>query len=328
MNDQTNKIDVSIGEPYVIREILFKHFNLANYFLPQPDHCWEYPSPQGYLPLVKVLEEQYGYPVVITAGAKQGIGACAYALKQMGKRTIGLLEPHWKPSSSLIEMHGLKCIFGKHPSLTNSYFIIAPSNPDNYLVDLKCLESTCQSKNIPLIHDAAYYSHIYLSPNVPLKVYGDVQIHSISKQFGLSGLRIGYCVCKNPDFYSLILEYMEAMTVGVSITSQLFLLDLLTQMEQHPLTLYKFEEEAAAALSYARQVVSQVNPDILQIPKYFNEENGLFLWAQKGSKFNQEKLQVQFADGEPFGNKDYVRMNLAFNAEKINEIVSRLNAKE
>jgi aspartate/methionine/tyrosine aminotransferase len=322
-------IDVSVGEPHVVREVLMNNFSLDSYPQDHPEHCWEYPNPTGYQPLVQMLEEKHGHPVIITNGAKQALGACFYALKKLGKQNLGMMEPYWALIPPLVEMHGLTSAIGKHPFNVDAFLALAPNNPDGAFPFLDCLEDSCASKNIPLIHDAAYYTHVYVPRETELKVYGDAQIFSISKMFGLSGLRLGYVVCKNHEFYKLIQQYMEAMTVGVSITSQIFLHDLLLRMKADQKRLYLFEIMASAALTTAKQILLDVDPEILMIQPRMVERPGMFGWFAVGPKANFQKSKINFIDGALFGGPGMVRMNLAFNEERMKEIVRRLNsAKE
>lgn len=302
-----------------------KHFSLDSYPQDHPDHYWEYPNPTGYQPLVQMLEEKHGHPVIITNGAKQALGACFYALKKLGKQNLGMMEPYWALIPPLVEMHGLTSAIGSHPFNVDAFLALAPNNPDGAFPYLDCLEDSCKSKNIPLIHDAAYYTHVYLPRETELKVYGDAQIFSISKMFGLSGLRLGYVVCRNPDFYKLIQQYMEAMTVGVSITSQIFLYDLLLRMKVEPEKLELFEIEASAALTLAKQTLLGVDPDILMVDKRIVDRPGMFGWFAVGPKANFQKSKINFIDGALFGGPGMVRMNLAFNVETMQKIVERLN---
>lgn len=319
-------IDVSVGEPHVVREVLLKNFSVDGYSLPQPEHVWEYPHPTGYQPLVQMLEEKHGHPVIITNGAKQALGACFYALKKLGKQNLGMMEPYWALIPPLVEMHGLTPAIGKHPFNVDAFLALAPNNPDGAFPYLDCLEDACRSKGIPLIHDAAYYTHVYVPRETELKVYGDAQIFSISKMFGLSGLRLGYVVCKNGDFYRLIQEYMEAMTVGVSITSQIFLADLLLRMKISPIKTAVFELDASEALTNAKKSMLKVDPEILMVQPRMVERPGMFGWLAVGPKANFQKSKINFIDGALFGGPGMVRMNLAFNQERMNEIVTRLNS--
>lgn len=321
-----NFIDLSVGEAYVVREIFLRYFDVSSPKQLNAPHVLEYPDPQGYEPLVQFLEDKYQAPVVICNGAKQGLSACFYAIKKMTSQLLGLAEPYWCLLPDLIKFHGLCGGFGMYPYNVDAYLAVAPSNPSGFMPDLECLEQTCKSKNIPLIHDGAYFSHIYLPTSYKLKVYGDAQIFSASKSFGLSGLRLGWIVCRNPDIYQYIIDYMEMMTVGVSIASQMIMYNLFLQMQNAPQQFLLFEQESANALLFAKQCMLEVNKKILDIPLKTTETNGMFGFWKTGPLFNQEKAKLNFIDGKYFGAPGYVRMNLALPKDQIEEVVRRLNA--
>ncbi len=323
-------IDVSVGEPHVVREHLLDVFDLSVYELPKVSHMYEYPAPNGYKPLVQLLEEKHKAPVIITNGAKQGLGACFYALKQMGKSRVGMRTPFWALIPPLAEMHGMKCIEETNP-IWDSFLALSPNNPDGYVFDTEYLRDACnlsleKERHIPLIHDAAYYTPIYMPDGHALPAFGDVQIFSISKMLGLSGLRLGYVVCHNKEFYKLILQYMEAMTVGVSIASQMFLNDLLGRMNAYPTLTESFEGRSKMALIEAKKIISQVDPEVLEIPADLVGSNGMFGWFKVGPKANFQKSKINFIDGALFGGPGMVRMNLAFNRDQMQEIANRLNS--
>lgn len=319
-------IDVSVGEPYVVREKLFEIFDMKDWQLPTIDHAWEYQPPNGYKPLVDLLEWKHQAPVVITNGAKQGLSACLYALKQMGKTTIGMRSPYWALLPQLIKMHDLEWTAAElgDGAFYDSYLCLSPNNPDGRLTSMDSLH-VCK---VPIIHDAVYHSHAYLSRESALPVFGDVQIYSVSKMLGLSSLRIGYAVCPNPEFYRLIKEYVEAMTVGVSLPSQIFTYQLMNQMRGYPTLTEKFENNSFSALQEAKNLLKTVDPEVLEVPANFEETPGMFGWFKTGPKFNQEKTKVNFVDGSLFGVPGMIRMNLAFPKDKMQEIVNRLNASK
>jgi aspartate/methionine/tyrosine aminotransferase len=165
-----------------------------------------------------------------------------------------------------------------------------------------------------------------LPKSYELKQCGDVQIYSASKAFGLSGIRIGWAVCPNPDYYKLIREYMEAMTVGVSILPQVFTYDLMSHMEQHPYMVEQFEDKAAISLMYAKAAMMKVDSEVLEVPQDLIKTPGMFLFCKIKDYSLLEKAKINAIDGKHFGMPGYVRMNLAFNAGRIDEIVARLNA--
>lgn len=323
-------IDVSVGEPHVVREKLMEVFDLSVYELPKVDHMFEYPAPQGYKPLVKLLEDKHGSPVIITNGAKQALGAVFYALARMGKEYVAMKSPYWALIPPLTQMHGLEPTYGE-PDVESEdpYLLLAPNNPDGQCApssELKQLANEYKNNNVPFIHDAAYYTHTYLPLGYKLEQLGDVQIYSFSKSLGLSGLRLGYVVCPNTEYYNHIKYYMETMTVGVSIVSQIFLHDLLHRMHGYPTLEQAFEGRASMALAESRKIIKQVNPEILEIDPDIENIPGMFGWFKVGPKADFVKSKVNFIDGALFGVPGMVRMNLAFNKETMEEIVTRLNS--
>jgi aspartate/methionine/tyrosine aminotransferase len=318
-------IDVSVGEPHIVREKLLKVFDLSVYELPKVEHMYEYPSPTGYKPLVQLLERKHNAPVIITNGAKQALGASFYALKQMNKGFYKMRTPYWALIPPLATMHGLEFV----EDGWQSYLLLAPNNPDGYVASpeaLKQFAGELHDMNIPLIHDAAYYTRSYMSASHSLPAIGDVQIYSISKMLGLSGLRLGYVVCPNKEFYKLIQGYMEAMTVGVSMVSQVFLFDLLNRMNGYPTLTESFEGQASMALDESKKIIQQVNPEVLEVPADIETLPGMFGWFKTGPKADFQKSKINFIDGSLFGIPGMVRMNLAFDKDKMQEIVTRLNS--
>lgn len=320
-------IDVSVGEPHLVRDNLIRIFDLDTKLNSVDTNLqgMSYPHPIGYQPLVKYLEKKYGYPVVITNGAKQALGATFYALSKMGKLFLGMRKPYWALIPPLASMHALTCTYN-YANFRQAELCLAPNNPDGYMPDLVKEHMSCRSEGIPFIHDAAYYTHIYLPRDVNLEVVGDVQIYSISKMLGLSGLRLGYVVCPNKEFYQLIRQYMEAMTVGVSLTSQQILYKLMVEiMEPQPNLVREFEDTCFGLLQENKNLCLQINPEILQVQSNITSIPGMFGWFKVGEKANFKKSRVNVIGGELFGEPGFVRMNLAFGKDTMQEIVDRIN---
>lgn len=321
-------IDVSVGEPHIVREILLETFpdatDLSEGF-PVVDRMHEYPSPAGYQPLVEFLTAKHGAPVVITNGAKQALGASFYALKKMGRGVMGMRTPYWALIPPLANMHGVQCV-DLHNNHWDGCLCLSPNNPDGYVEDLRVLHRECRRQNKPLIHDAAYYTHSYLPTHHDLTAHGDVRIYSISKMLGLSGLRLGYAVCPNPEFHRYIQEYMEAMTVGVSILPQIFLNGLMRTMDYQPALTRDFESMSFEELRQNKDMMTQVDPEVLEVPLDYQFTPGMFGWFKMGPKCDFTKARINAIDGALFGAPGMVRMNLAFDSRRMTEIVERLNS--
>ena len=317
-------IDTSVGEPHIIRDILLSIFAISNSDLTHPK-IWEYGDPHGYQPLVSLLENKYQAPVIITNGAKNALGAAMFALKQMGKDTISLPNPWWCLLPPLIEMHGLKwnTVYEK----CNSHLLVVPNNPNGWMPTSQFIdrfEQECKYKNQPIIDDAVYNSSIYLPS--PVKPFGDAQIYSASKYLGLSSLRVGWIVCSNQDLYKHMLYYMEHMTVGVSVVSQILLHDLLKGMYNNPTLTKEFEQTAASSLKRSKEIMLKVRPEILEIPENLPDVPGMFLWAKVGPACDFKQAKINVIDGALFGVPGFVRMNLAFHEAQMIEVVHRLNS--
>lgn len=287
------------------------------------DKDFAYLSPAGNKELVSYLEEKYQASVVITGGAKQALGAAFYALKQMGINWFGMNSPHWALIPPLAKLHDIEPIFVDPYNSSRSCLLLAPNNPDGSMEDLDNIESYCKSEGIVLIHDGAYYTHSYINRSVPLKQIGDVQIFSMSKMLGLSSLRVGYAVCRNQEMYKHILDYMEQMTVGVSNVSQLFLLNVLESLESKQV---EFEDKCFNDLKENKRLVKTINPNILEVPDNIEDVAGMFLWAKCKDPDAFKKAKLHIISGEPFGDKDYVRINLGFRNEDMKDIVQRINS--
>jgi len=320
-------IDTSVGEPYIVRNILMETFDLSYQDMPTALDLWEYPDPTGYKPLVNLLEDKYGAPVIVTNGAKQALGATLYALKKLGKKKVGMRTPYWALLPPLIHMHGMQMRDSFDDADAN--LLVMPNNPDGFIMspeDVKIFTEECAENKTPLVHDAAYYTHIYLpDSDYPLDPIGDVQIFSISKMLGLSGLRLGYVVCHNKLYYQYIQEYMEAMTVGVSNLSQVFLYDLLVLMNQNPEASEEFEDRSHQMIKKCKSLIKQVHPDIL-MSGAADKVPGMFGWFKLGPKADFAKAKVHVIDGSPFGMSGMIRMNLALHPDTMEEVVNRLNS--
>lgn len=318
-------IDCAVGESHLIREAVLSTYNIDMAELDS-SLSWEYPSPEGDKELTDILSKRYNAPVVMTNGAKQGLGACFYALQKLGCSSVGMRSPYWALIPPLVKFHGLTPV----PSYdADSCLAVLPGNPDGYMMSPEEIENfveDCNEKDKYLIHDAVYHTHSYLPESFELSSFGDVQLYSASKMWGLSGIRIGWAVCHNYKFYNLIKEYVEMMTVGVSEISQQFLLqNIIRQEEEKPSIKKKFEKRSFLALKEARNLFKEVNQDVLELPSDFENTAGMFIWAKLKNAEALKSAKIYVIEGTPFGKPGYVRLNLAITKANLKEVIARLD---
>src|ERR1019366_1489005 len=320
-------IDCAVGEAHIVRDTLFKTFGinyLSGVCMTSFEDKSEYPPPNGYKPLVKFLEEKHQAPIIITNGAKQGLAATFYALRKMGKVNIGMRNPYWMLLPPLIEAAGLKFVDKNY----DCYLGVLPNNPDNFMHsydDAKMLADRYKDLGIPFIHDAAYYTPIYLPNFKEFGPIGDIQIYSLSKMYGLSGLRVGYIVCNNTDYYNLIQEYIEMTTVGVSAVSQDICFNLFCELAADEDAYNEFVKECQNLLYVAKSICKTIDKRILEVPDGIEKEPGMFLFAKLNKENAFKDAKVNVADGKYFGKESFIRMNLAVKTETLIEVVKRLN---
>lgn len=331
-------IDLSVGEPRLVRSCLEKYVEIESGNVSNVS--WDYPDPQGYKPLVDYLQNKHKAPVVITNGAKQGLAACFSALAQKRITKLGMKSPYWALIPPLADSFGLKSVFVdaniNYTSLKchaldfaqqrahNAYLLLAPNNPDgscNSYDALKEIYADYYDSAIPFIHDAAYFTNSYLPFNYQVGPLGDMQIFSISKMYGLSGLRLGYVVCHDEEFFDPIKEFIETDTVGVSSISQYMLYNLISNEKNFQ---NDFERDVRNSLIEAKNIVKEIPSSVLEIPDNILDINGMFLWAKCNNRKIFKDLKINIADGINFGNSEYIRINLAVGNDILKKVADDL----
>jgi aspartate/methionine/tyrosine aminotransferase len=316
-------IDLSFGEPRVVMDALFRQLNRIGNPLKMPTLYdlpkWEYQPAAGKPDLVKILEDKYDAKVVVCNGAKQALAAAMYSFRRHGASTIYYDIPYYPANPSLAESVGLT---RGDKGNSDCFLITSPNNPDgnNY----SNLDLVGWRYSGPMIHDAAYYTEIYMQEGeIPLPM-GHIQVYSMSKMYGLSGLRIGYAVCHDETYYQDMVNYIEMTTAGVSTASQDIARNIEALFIDNPSHYREFVKEARASITNNRKLLSQLNPDVLTVIDC--QSNSMFAWCKKGPKLDSKKAKVHILSGTLFGADDsIIRMNIAVPYEVLKEAIDRLN---
>jgi aspartate/methionine/tyrosine aminotransferase len=316
-------IDLSFGEPKVVAQALYRNLSIFGDPFQMPTRSdllkWEYQPAAGNPKLIQLLEEKYDAKVVVCNGAKHALAATLNAFKKSGIDNIYYDSPYYPANPQLIDVAGLNLTDINN---AQAFLITSPNNPDgkNY-TNLELINFCHMGKK--MIHDAAYYSDIYLPDGqIPIPV-GDVQIYSMSKMYGVSGLRIGYAICHDEKYYRDIVDYMELSTAGVSTASQDIAFSIEEFFINNPKQLESFRREAREAIAAARQELLNLDPEVLvPVP---SASNSMFAWCLKGHALDNVAAKVHILDGVLFGQPGMMRINIAHPVEVIREAVQRLN---
>lgn len=318
-------IDLGYGEPVIVKEILRKYITLDNSKLDLLNAVYQ--PPKGNKDLIDLLEKKYKTDVVVTNGAKHGVAAVMYALKKLGYSDCAIPTPYWVSHKALITEAGLKFATLNDECSGRAVMITSPNNPDGKegtKAQFKMLTKEAKKDGCILIHDAAYYTPIYMANPKETGPVGDVQIYSFSKMWGLSGIRIGYVVVHNKELLPYVIEYVEHSCSGVSTASQAVAFAVESHFRDFPKLRKDFEKECRKAIAASRKALMKIDPSVLKVLPCTS--NSMFAWCEVGPKLDYKAAKVNMMPGEIFGGpSNMVRLNLAVNSDLISTAVDRLN---
>ena len=322
--------DLAVGEAHVVRSALLETYDPEIFGSVGGVMDCDYQPPHGYQPLVDELERRTGKRCIVTAGAKQGLSAVFYAMKRMGMIGVTMRGPWWSQMPAAIQMSGLDGFKPwDRPASLMGHLLVSPNNPDGHItnfVECAILRSYCADKRVPLVHDAAYYSPVYVTTSdCSLPNLARTSIHSVSKAYGLSGLRVGWIATDDDVIYDHVCEYTEATTVGVALPSQVLLYHILREEAVHPQNHQRFIQHARRELRTAKEMMVKVDQDVLETAGSVDVP-GMFGWYKKGPRFDAERAQIHVAPGSAFGDPSRVRINLAVGSNVLSKVVERLNS--
>lgn len=315
-------IDLGIGEARLVRRALERTLGV-DFLLRSTDDELDYQPAQGAPTLIDEVERLHSAPCVVTIGAKQGVYAALAVAKQRGCRSVGMMDPAWPPLVHAVRSLGMDVVIGADPFALwcDCVLFVSPNNPDGRSlsnVDLHWLEQRCRAQGKFLIHDGAYACAPYLSAGHP--VVGDVQVHSVSKRFGLSGLRVGWAVARDEEIVTQLQDVVETISAGVCGTAQGAVAKLLKRLRVNPALANLYHEDCKASLELSRAAAKEFNPEVLKID---GELAGAFAWCKKGPKYDAQALRAKLVDGAAYGHPDRVRVNLVGDVEDVRELARR-----
>jgi aspartate aminotransferase/aminotransferase len=265
----------------------------------------------GYAPLRKKISMYYKQyqvelgidNILITAGAKLGVLEALMAIKSKkgALYKVGYFEPAWVSYSQQISMVSAEPIsfdISEFESLHDSnligidcLIINNPHNPSGKLYsssDIKKISYICSRLGIAIIFDEVYSEFttedFYTGAQL-LKSLGNLDIvivNSLSKNFGMSGWRIGYCLVSDSLKQDLINIHQHSLTCA-SVPIQNILnveFDRIVSITRPQIK--KILEKRIAVVNYLKKLnfnmlsgnstfyIFATHPDIVDVDKIFD----------------------------------------------------------
>ena len=192
--------------------------------------------------------------VAVTIGATEAVYMSFMACINPGDEVI-ILAPYWVQYENIVKLLGGKPVIidkfkeGFEPDLnailkaindrTKAIVINSPNNPSGYIYKdsfLKELAKMASTNNTLIFDDEAYRSLVYEGeyPSIAKYCRKDdiVIINSFSKEFAMTGWRVGYVVAEE-DFINTVVKFQQNIAVCVSTPNQYAALEAITNKDKY-----------------------------------------------------------------------------------------------
>lgn len=287
--------------------------------------------------------------VAVTIGATEAVYMSFMACINPGDEVI-ILAPYWVQYENIVKLLGGKPVIidtfkdGFEPDLnviwkaisekTKAIIVNSPNNPSGYVYKasfLKELAEMASANHILVFDDEAYRSLVYDQEFTSIAEYCHkedvVIINSFSKEFAMTGWRVGYVVA-DEQFINAVVKFQQNIAVCVSTPNQYAAIEAITNTD-------KYAGGIKDVFTKRREVLIRELNKIEKIS--FQEPQGTFYAFIDISKTGLdsktfcfdllEKRHVAVIPGVAFGEAfdNYIRLAFTLNEDKIIEGVSRID---
>ena len=209
---------------------LIDNSELFNYLSTRLEIINHYPEPSAQSLEERIAEEYHisQKEVLVTSGATDAIYLIAQALRH--EQTFALKRPTFS------EYADACCMFG-YKETTKGGAVRWLCNPNNPTGEVRSFDTlkVLSRRHHWLIIDQSYEYSTYrqmLTPKEAIEMQNVIQIHSMTKRFGIPGLRLGYITAP-----ASVIEYLRAnhrpwAVNALAIEAGLWLLDHKNPYEQ------------------------------------------------------------------------------------------------
>lgn len=192
--------------------------------------------------------------VAVTIGATEAVYLSFMACINPGDEVI-ILAPYWVQYENIVKLLGGKPVIvdtfkeefepdlnAIHKAInehTKAIVVNSPNNPSGYIYKdafLKELAEMAITNNILIFDDEAYRSLVYDGeyPSIAKYCKQDdiVIINSFSKEFAMTGWRVGYVVAEE-EFIKAVVKFQQNIAVCVSTPNQYAAIEAITNKDKY-----------------------------------------------------------------------------------------------
>lgn len=287
--------------------------------------------------------------VAVTIGATEAVYLSFMACINPGDEVI-ILAPYWVQYENIVKLLGGKPVIidafkeGFEPDLdvifkainkkTKAIVVNSPNNPSGYIYKdafLEVLAEMASANHILIFDDEAYRSLVYDQEYPSIAKYcrkeDIVIINSFSKEFAMTGWRVGYLVA-DEDFINTVVKFQQNIAVCVSTPNQYAAIEAITYKDKYAGGIKEVFQKRREVLVRELNKIDELQFEVPQGTFYAFIDISKTKTNSKFFCFDLlEKRHVAVIPGVAFGEAfdNYVRLAFTLNEDKIVEGINRIH---
>lgn len=286
--------------------------------------------------------------VAVTVGATEAVYLSFMACINPGDEVI-VLAPYWVQYENIIKLLGgnpiiidnfregfepdLDVVFKAITNKTKAIVVNSPNNPTGYIYKdnfLKVLAEMAKANHILIFDDEAYRSLVYEQEYPTIAHYcrkdDIIIINSFSKQFAMTGWRVGYVVGEE-TFIKEVIKFQQNIAVCVATPNQYAAIEAMSHSEQYASGIREIFSKRRKTLIEELDKIERISYNAPQGTFYAFIDISKTGLSSKFFCFDLlEKEHVAVIPGVAFGESfdHFIRLAFTLNEDKIIEGCARI----
>lgn len=286
--------------------------------------------------------------VAVTVGATQAVYLSFMTCINPGDEVI-ILAPYWVQYENIVKLLGGKpviidefkegfepdpiTVFKAITDKTKVIVVNSPNNPSGYIYSDTFLEEVAEmasANKIRIFSDEAYraltYDHEFNTIAKYCRKEDIVIINSFSKQFAMTGWRVGYVVAEE-EFINTVVKFQQNMAVCVSTPSQYAAIEAMSHADKYAVGIKDVFQQRREVLKKELNKTPKISYQLPQGTFYaFIDISKTDLDSKTFCFSLLAKEHVAVIPGIAFGEAfdNYIRLAFTLNEDKIVEGITRI----